>query len=40
MVDKITGLIVGTPYWFDIAIEAVTGGTAGIQGIRMMIEEY
>jgi len=40
MVDKITGLIVRTPYWFDIAIKAVTGGTAGIQGIRMMIEEY
>jgi hypothetical protein len=29
----VTGLTLGTPYWFDVALEAVTGGTASITNV-------
>jgi hypothetical protein len=29
----ITGLTIGTAYWFDISLKVVTGGTATITGI-------
>jgi hypothetical protein len=35
----ITGLIVGTTYWFDISLMAITGGTATIAGVTAFARE-
>lgn len=34
-----TGLTVGTAYWFDISVKAVTGGTASITGVTLTAYE-
>lgn len=39
LLDKITGLTLGTTYWFDLQIAAITGGNAGAIGIFATIEE-
>ncbi|MGA2626479.1 MAG: hypothetical protein ABSF63_05370 [Candidatus Bathyarchaeia archaeon] len=33
-------LSVGTSYWFDVGLECVTGGTAYIQQVHVLIYEY
>lgn len=35
----ITGLTVGTPYWFDFGLSAITGGTAAITNVGVTINE-
>lgn len=35
----VSGLTIGTPYWFDAALNAVTGGTASITGITISAHE-
>lgn len=35
----IAGLTVGTPYWFDLALQAVTGGTASVAGLTVTAHE-
>lgn len=36
---ELSGLDINTTYWFDIQLEAVTGGTASISNITGIIEE-
>lgn len=40
LVAVVTGLTVGTAYWFDVILKAVTGGTASISSIMAVIEEF
>ncbi len=35
----ITGLVVGTAYWFDLGLAAGTGGAAKVQDLVVIIEE-
>jgi len=35
-----TNLAVGTTYWFDLVVAAVTGGTASISFIIAIVEEF
>lgn len=35
----VTGLTLGTPYWFDLGLNAVTGGTAATKGITISAHE-
>ena len=36
----ITGLALNTAIWIDVNLKAVTGGTASITGVNVIIEEY
>jgi hypothetical protein len=35
----VTGLVVGTPYWVDLSLAAVTGGVARVRNISISIQE-
>lgn len=35
----ITGLAVGTPYWIDLSLARITGGTASVSGISISVME-
>lgn len=35
----VTGLTIGTAYWVDVALNAVTGGTATVTGVTVTTEE-
>jgi hypothetical protein len=35
----VPGLTIGTQYWFDLALLAVTGGTAGLNNLEVLITE-
>lgn len=35
----VTGLTAGTPYWFDLSLKAVTGGTASVSGVTFTVIE-
>lgn len=39
LIGLATGLAVGTTYWFDVAVEATTGGTASFQNVTMIAHE-
>lgn len=39
LISYIGGLTNGTAYWVDLQLRALTGGTASIQTINMLIEE-
>lgn len=40
LVGTISGLSVGTAYWFDVQLEAITGGTASVQLLGYVIIEF
>jgi len=40
LIALVTGLVPNVTYWFDIALKVVTGGSAAITTIEMIIEEY
>lgn len=40
IVAYVTGLTIGTAYWLDLSILAVTGGNAGITNISYIVEEW
>lgn len=35
LMGKVTGLSVGTAYWFDVSLLAITGGTATVTGVSL-----
>ena len=35
----VSGLTVGTAYWFDLLLAAITGGTASLQNLEIVITE-
>lgn len=37
---EIPGLTVGTAYWFDLSLAAVTGGTATVANVMFWVEEF
>jgi hypothetical protein len=39
LVAYVTGLVGGTPYWIDLAVQAVTGGPATVQDITIVAIE-
>lgn len=39
LVGKVTGLSVGTAYWLDLSLLAVTGGTASVTGVSIVAYE-
>ena len=39
-VEWVLDLLVGTQYWFDLMYGAVTGGTATLSQLAVIIEEY
>lgn len=38
-IQIVAGLTVGTAYWYDVAVEAVTGGTAALANVTMNANE-
>ncbi|MEM3845588.1 MAG: hypothetical protein QXU98_07805 [Candidatus Parvarchaeota archaeon] len=36
----LTGLTVGTSYWFDLQVAAITGGTASVSNLTVLIIEF
>ncbi|MEM3845775.1 MAG: hypothetical protein QXU98_08740 [Candidatus Parvarchaeota archaeon] len=36
----LTGLAIGTNYWFDLQVAAVTGGTASVSNLTVLIIEF
>ncbi|MEM3844947.1 MAG: hypothetical protein QXU98_04525 [Candidatus Parvarchaeota archaeon] len=36
----LTGLTIGTSYWFDLQVAAVTGGTASVSNLTVLIIEF
>ena len=39
LMGKVTGLSVGTAYWLDLSLLAVTGGTASVTGVSVVAYE-
>jgi hypothetical protein len=35
----VTGLVVGTPYWIDLSLAAITGGVARVRNVGISIQE-
>lgn len=35
----VTGLVVGTPYWLDLSLARITGGTASLSSISVSVVE-
>ena len=36
----ITGLVIGTAYWYDLSLAAVTGGTASVTAVTLTALEF
>lgn len=40
LVAGIVGATIGTQIWFDLAVNAITGGTASVQSVVFFLQEY